>query len=50
VSLDGTDLGLVPNAPEAWPNSPIGLGAGDRLVITDATVLASEIWLLEPRR
>jgi hypothetical protein len=40
----------VPNAPEAWPNSPIGLGAGDRLVITDATVLASEIWLLEPRR
>jgi Tol biopolymer transport system component len=50
VSLDGTDLGLVPGTPEAWPNSPIGLGAGNRLVISDVTVLASEIWLLEPRR
>jgi TolB protein len=50
VGLDGRDLGFVPNVPDAWPNSPIGIGAGDRLVITDATVLASEIWLLEPRR
>ena len=50
VAPDGNDLGFVANAPVAWPNSPVGLGAGGRLVISDVTVLASEIWLLEPRR
>ena len=50
VGLDGGELGFLPGAPVAWPNSPIGLGAGNRLVITDVTVLASEIWLLEPPR
>jgi hypothetical protein len=33
------------------PNSPFDISQdGRHLVITDSTTLASEVWLLEPRR
>jgi hypothetical protein len=41
----------VPRLPVVGPNSPFDISQDGRyLVITDATTLASEVWLLEPRR
>jgi len=41
----------VPRLPVVGPNSPFDISQdGRHLVITDSTTLASEVWLLEPRR
>ena len=42
---------LGPGVMGMGPNAPFDISRDARhLVITDATTLASEVWLLEPRR